>query len=379
MNGQAPAGLYRRMLIRVLVVLAAIALLLTVGVWILRLLLPFLAAGAAAWVLNGATAALLKRISLPRKTTVMLVAILMFVASAVFLGYLGWRIVTETMELGQSWQSIFESFINWLENIGSQMRRLSQDELNLIEQVSDTVRSAISGVVDSLSAELMSWAGEYARRIPSVLLGVVVFIFATFLILADYDALHTKLNNILSQDPDNPIHTVKHILKGAFGEYLGKLLALCVIVTFVDMVGLLILGVRYAALLALAMGILDFLPYVGSGTILIPWGVVCLFSGKPVLGVGLLLLYLLVRIVRQYFGRRFMEKRAEFGVFGTLICVFLGWKLWGAGGIILGPVVVMILVNLYHSGFFDATLEDCKLALRDIRRRMGLTEDESEP
>jgi sporulation integral membrane protein YtvI len=376
MDGQTPDGLYRRMVIRTAVVLVAAALLLTVGVWVFKLLLPFLAAWLAAWALNGAASAVRKRVNIPHKTTSMLIAVLLFLGGAVLLGYLGWRVATEAMALRQGWQTIFQDVTTRLETIGGQLRRLSPEELALLNQFSATLQTAISGLMDSLSDGIVAWVGERAKQVPSVVLGVLVFAFATFLITADYARLHEKFDSILSRDPDHPIHTVKHIFKGAFGDYLGKLLAICVVVMVVDLVGLLLLGVRYAALLALAMGVLDFLPYVGSGTILIPWGIVCLLSGEVLRGLGLLALYIVVRIIRARFSRRFDRKRAEFGMFITLICVFLGWKLWGFIGILLGPVVVMILVNLYHSGFFDAALGDCRLAVRDIRRRMGLVETE---
>jgi sporulation integral membrane protein YtvI len=376
MDGQTPDGLYRRMVIRAAVVLAAAALLLTVGVWVFKLLLPFLAAWLAAWVLNGAASAVRRRVNIPHKTTSMLIAVLLFLGGALLLGYLGWRVATEAMALRQGWQTIFQDVTTRLETIGGQLRRLSQEELDLLNQFSATLQTAISGLMDSLSDGVMDWVGERAKQVPAVVLVVLVFAFATFLITADYANLYEKFNRVLSRDPEHPIHTVKHILKGAFGDYLGKLLGICLVVMMVDLVGLLLLGVRYAALLALAMGILDFLPYVGSGTVLIPWGIVCLLSGEPLRGLGLLALYGVVRAVRYRFSRRFDRKRAEFGMFITLICVFLGWKLWGFIGILLGPVVVMILVNLYHSGFFDAAIEDCRLAVRDIRRRMGLPETE---
>jgi predicted PurR-regulated permease PerM len=147
--------------------------------------------------------------------------------------------------------------------------------------------------------------------------------------------------------------------------------ALSRLVALIDMVGLLLLRVDYAVILALLMGVLDFLPYVGSGAILVPWGVACIYTGDWVRGLYLLLLYAVVFLARNVVGRRLMGTRFRRNPFLGLVCSFIGWKLWGVVGMILGPVLCMIAVNLFSSGILDHTIADFKLLFADLRARLG--------
>lgn len=369
---QERPGLYCRLLIRLVLVAAAVALLLTVGVQIIRLMLPFLAAWVVAWGLNRVASALQRRGQLAHKSVTMLLAVLLLLLLTALLIFLGWRFVTEAMALNESWQSIFQVFTDALSDFGAQIQPLSAEVQALLDQMLETAQAALSSLMDSLSASMLSWAGQQALRLPAVLLGVIVFIFATFLICADYAGLYESFRNTLDRSPDNPLQVVHHIVRGVFGDYLGRLLALCVLVLLVDVIGLMLLGVQYAALLSLVMAVLTFLPYTGSGTVLLPWAAACLLDGQPLFGLGLLLLYAVVTLVRVLFSRRFMKKQSDLERFVILICVFAGWWLWDWAGIILGPVIMIVVLSLYRGGFLNSTLADCAALLQDLARRMGV-------
>ena len=128
------------------------------------------------------------------------------------------------------------------------------------------------------------------------------------------------------------------------GVYI-RAYSLLLMVTFAELtVGLLIMRVPHAVLLALAIAVFDVLPVLGTGGILIPWGIVMAVRGNLKMAVGMLVLYLVIAAVRNILEPGLVGKQIGLHPLAALIAMFLGLKLLGLAGMIGLPVALSVVV-----------------------------------
>ena len=135
-------------------------------------------------------------------------------------------------------------------------------------------------------------------------------------------------------------------MRDIFRKYIkayGILLAL----TFaLLLIGFWILRIQYAFLLAFLIALADFLPVIGVGTILIPWGIVMLLQKNFYIGFGLLIVYLVISLVRQVAEPKVLGKSLGLHPLLTLFATYVGFSLFGIVGMIIAPVVVLLCKQL---------------------------------
>ena len=119
------------------------------------------------------------------------------------------------------------------------------------------------------------------------------------------------------------------------------------LMTFAEvLVGLSILRVRYALLMSLIIAVVDILPILGTGTVLIPWAIFSYVTGDGGLGTGLLILYAIVLILRQLIEPRIVGSSLGLHPLATLASIYLGIKLIGLGGIFIGPAAALLVKGI---------------------------------
>ena len=111
--------------------------------------------------------------------------------------------------------------------------------------------------------------------------------------------------------------------------------------------GLYLLGYQNTLFLGILIGIVDFLPILGAGTILIPWTLILLLQGSYGMAVGVAVIYLLCFGSRQYLEPRLMGRGNGIRPFYMLICIYLGLRLFGIWGVFLGPLGVSLIRGIY--------------------------------
>ena len=126
------------------------------------------------------------------------------------------------------------------------------------------------------------------------------------------------------------------------------------------------IGVEYAALLALITSILDFLPFIGTGTVIMPWALYSVITGKYGTAVILVIAYLVTMLARRLLEPKLVGDSIGLSPFYTLISMFIGYRLMGMLGLILGIPIGMILKVFYEEGLFDNTIRGIKILIHDI-------------
>ena len=118
--------------------------------------------------------------------------------------------------------------------------------------------------------------------------------------------------------------------------------------------------------LALALAVLDFIPIVGAGTVMVPWAFIDLFTGSFRHAVGLMVVWGIIALFRRVAEPRVLGGQTGLSPILSLVGVYVGMKLAGVLGMILGPILCLVVINVYRSGVLDNVLSDLRLAAADI-------------
>ena len=178
---------------------------------------------------------------------------------------------------------------------------------------------------------------------------------------ADYPGLRKRL---IAWVPDIIRPHMRHVKEAAgsamFG-YLRAQLILSGVVLVIVFVALLIFRQPYSLLIAIATGIIDIMPFFGSGAILVPWGVICLLVGNLKKAVFLLILAFALFLFRKLAEPKVVGNQTGLSPLLSLISIYVGMKLGGVAGMILCPIACMVVIGLYGMGFFTPTIQDFKM------------------
>lgn len=214
------------------------------------------------------------------------------------------------------------------------------------EEFNAMVGQMLSSFAGALSAKLPGLAGKLISAMPAALLFVLVTVIAGFYFCAEPGQVGKFLIAHLPRRLAEKIPSLRARAKAVSLRYLRAYL-LILFVTFVQLfIGFLILRVRYAFLLSLFVAVVDFLPVLGVGTVLVPWAIIELLRKNFYLGFGLLILFAAVTVLRQIIEPRLIGKSLGVHPLAALIAGYAGWRWFGFLGMALGPVAVLAVSAL---------------------------------
>ncbi len=225
--------------------------------------------------------------------------------------------------------------------------RLPDPAATLAVQWLDRLFEGGSVLADTVSDGLLSFAGKTISRVPDIFLFVLTALLSAYLFSSERRRVAETVRRHL---PEEWLERGKKIfkrLRSALGGYVKAQLRLSLVVLALMAAGLLILRQENAVLLAVVIAVVDALPVFGAGTILIPWGIISFLRNNPSLGIGLLVLYALCAVGRAFLEPRFLGKQIGLNPLLTLFALYAGFRLFGVLGMILLPVAVILLKQLY--------------------------------
>lgn len=223
---------------------------------------------------------------------------------------------------------------------------MGDDILGLRQRIDTLVGEVISNFVSGVSKKLPVWLGAMASAIPSFILFVIVTLISGFYFCVDLGGIHSGIKSLLPTGASEKLAHIKRRVLGTALRYLRAYILL-LLMTFGELfIGFSILKIDYALLLAAVIALIDILPVLGVGSVLIPWAAVVLISGNYYLGVGLFILYGCVALVRQISEPKIVGGSLGIHPLLTLISMYAGFKLFGLFGMIIGPAVALVVKSI---------------------------------
>lgn len=329
------------------------------------LVYPFLIAIALAFLINPLVNFFTIKGKIPRGFAVILAIILLFCLFAGLLTLLVVEIVSGTTYLATVVPNHFEKLIVYLEIFFvSQIIPLYNQLTAIFNDLGTSQQESFIFYIQNMGEKVASSVGSFIQHflenIPIIISwlpnAATVFIFsllATFFISKDWYKFKTMIAAILPKKAKVSSKTVFEELKKALIGFIRAQTTLISITTMIVLIGLLILRVEYAITIALLIGLIDLLPYVGTGLIFVPWIIYLALSDSVPLAIGLGILYIIVLVFRQIIEPKVLSSSIGLDPLATLISLFIGFKLIGFLGLLIGPVVLVVLKTLHHAGVYQ--------------------------
>ena len=302
-----------------------------------------------------------KRLKLSKKLST-IISIVTFLL--IFFGIIGWgslKLISEIYKLSQNLNSYSEITQKlWTDSMAKVYTYLGNFPSGFTKQVNDTINSFISSGSSKLGGFIKGLI-SFITSIPTVILYICITILATFFISLDRDEIVSFLEQQLPKSWLDKVFNIKTDMFTVLGSYIKAQIILMTICFFelivcLNLLSFLGLNVPYPLLMSIIICIIDALPILGAGTILIPWAVISFALSDIKLGIALIIIYLFVLSVRQMLEPKLVSQNLGVHPLITLISMYSGFKIFGVMGFLIGPVVMIILKNVFSRelevGFF---------------------------
>ncbi len=314
--------------------------------YVFPVIMPFMASFAVAAAVSGVSKRISRLLRVPRGLCAVVIVSAVLTLIGFFTFYACRQLLGELKRILSSFASegfsSLDPIFGFLERIPFLSPLISDTE----EYAGTQLRPLVSRALSFLSDALSGFLGRAIRSTPTFFMGGVVTVVSCYYMSIDFDKICAFLSGLLPQRARKALGEVKGSVVDVIWKYL-KAYAVLFMLTFIEiLIGLWILCPSFAWLGALIVAAVDILPVLGAGLVLIPWAVVSLFKGEYFLGVGLLILYVVVTVVRQI-----AEPHLIGGSLGThplaaIIGMFVGYRLFGVVGMLLSPLLLSLSVKL---------------------------------
>ncbi len=316
--------------------------------FLLKYLTPFVIGGAIAWLVQKPAKFISGKTRIKRKLAAAGLALAVFLLAAGLCVFLVLKISSgisnfagEISGYAEEISAFFEKIKKSTESFFSDMpEELSVLADSFFKKASDTMISAVTGFVSDSAAYI-------AGRMPGILLSCIVSAVAACYIAADFPSLIRFARGVIGPRVYGNIRKVKEIFVTSVFK-LGKGYAILMLMTFAELLaGFYLLGIKHALLLAALTAMIDILPVLGTGTVLVPWAAVLFILGDIGTAGGIIVLYAVITVIRNFAEPRIIGGQMGINPLFTLLAMFIGIKLFGVAGIFLLPVALIVTVKYY--------------------------------
>lgn len=316
--------------------------------------MPFLVAFIISLIIEPAIKWIMKKTKLTRRTSSIIIFVIVLI---IILGSLSWLIITLFSESSSLLQGLNDYFSKAYEIFQNFMSSFNFDKIHLSQEALDVIQSSTGDILNNVSTWLrkaLTGLIEIVTSLPSIAICIGITVLALYFICVDKIYILDQIEHHLPKLWVKKIGAhLKDLIK-TLGGYLKAEVTLIFVSFIISLVGLYFLKiinfkVEYPLLMALFIGFVDALPILGSGTVMIPWAIVCGLNGDLKLGIAIIVLLIIMSVVRQFLEPKLVSKNIGVHPIFTLIAMYTGFKVIGIIGLLIGPIVLIIVKNIFAS------------------------------
>lgn len=220
---------------------------------------------------------------------------------------------------------------------------------NLIQSIELTVEKGVIAL-EGFTKDFVQEMVQFVTLVPALFIDFLIYLIALFLISLELPMLRKKLSSFLKESTYQKISLVYRDLSKAAIGFIRAQIVLSLITFVMAYSGLWVLHVKYTIILALLIVIVDILPILGTGSVLVPWAFIVWTQGNHHLGIGLIILFLVITIVRRIIEPKVYSANMGLTPLASLVSLYLGFKVLGVIGLFLGPALLIVYNTLKKAG-----------------------------
>lgn len=343
--------------------------------------MPFIIGWIISCIANPLVLFLDRKLKIKRKAGTVVVIILV-IGAVVGIGYLGVLFLVKQLtgfitDVPQMWAEL-QNDIMHVENLLNRLiGRFFPEWKEIINNIEVVIGDAIKNFAGNMeSSGSFEGVGSMVGNIASKIISVIMCILSAYFFIADRDYVSQLADKYMPGSVKEKYDVFVGSIKQAVGGYFKAQFKIEVWIYCLILVGLLLLRVNYAFLIAFCIAALDFLPFFGSGAVFWPWALLEVLAGDYVRAIALMIIYGLCQLVRQLIQPKIMGDSIGMEPIPTLVLLFIGYKVGGVLGMILAVPIGIIVVNMNEAGFFNTPKMSIKLLVRNLNRYRKLDKED---
>lgn len=361
---------YLKIVINLIIAVGALLVVLLLVPKAIWFFIPFLIGWIISSIANPLVNFLEKKLRIRRKATSVFVIVLTISAVGAALYLLVSELFKQGVAMINDLPGIWENFEHDLDGLSDKWnvfyKRLPKDVQTTLSDFYANLSTYIGGIVNKLGTPAMSAVGNFVKSIPSAIISIVMCLISSYYFVAEREEIYHYFRVHMPLSIQQKWQIGFRAMKRSVGGYFLAQLRIELWIYMLLVVGLMILGVKYAFLLALLIAVLDLLPVFGTGTILVPWAAFQLFAGNYPMAVGLLIIWGVGQLVRQLIQPKFIGDTIGVKPLPTLFLLYIGYRFLGVIGMIIAVPIGMIVMNLDGAGVFDTTKNSVRLLVKKV-------------
>lgn len=343
--------------------LAVAAAILLCVIFLLPRALIFFSPFVAGWIIALIAGPLVRffeeKIRLKRKigSAFVIVSVIALVVLLIYL--IGSWLAGQLTGLVSSLPEMWEGMESDLKEVGRRLdvflSKIPGDTQLKLEDISAVIEGYMGDFLEKIGSPTIEAAGNLAKSLPSVFIGLIMALLSSYFFVAERQQLNEWFRNHMPASLVSRYQMIRHSLVQSVGGYLKAQLKIEVWMYLLLLIGLAVLQVNYFALIALVIAFLDFLPFLGTGTVLIPWAVIRFLTGDYKTVIGLLIIWGVGQLARQLIQPKIVGDSIGVPPLPTLFLLYIGYKVGGVVGMIVAVPIGLLVFSLYEDGAFDTT------------------------
>ncbi len=322
--------------------------------YLLPLFLPFLLGILIALTAEPAVSFGTKRLHLPRSASVGIGVTLTLLLLISLLSLIGSFAVKEIGRLSDVLPKVENTakegivqLQGWLSEVAS---RSPEGIRPIVSRSVNALFSGQSGLLNQASGKALKVVTGVLGRIPDGALGIGTTLLSGFMISARLPQLKDSINKITAGKLQEKYLPALRRMRSVLGKWLLAQLKLTSVTFSIVIIGFFLLKIPYAPVWALAVVLVDALPILGTGTILLPWALISLLQGAHLQAIGLLVIYGAAAMTRTVLEPRLVGSQIGLDPLVTLLFLYLGYRFWGIWGMLLAPLLAAAVKSATEGG-----------------------------
>ena len=307
------------------------------------ILLPFIFAIIVAAVLKSPINFLERKLKLKRSFVSFVTVTIVLLTVLSSMGLLFYSVYDWLSETLEYLPKLLPALTSFTENATNFFTILGE---SLPESFESTLKNLPSKIIEGVTDWITSTLSRFAKGIPDGFITVFITILSSYLVTRDYNKLSAFFKSTVSATVYNNIIKTKRLF---FTKTVGiiKGYSIITILTFLQLyIGFGLLNIHHASAIAAVTAIVDLLPILGVGAILIPWAVILFITGEILQGVGLLILYSVVTVIHNIIAPKIVANQIKLDALTVLASMYIGYSLIGFVGLIFAPLITSVARDL---------------------------------
>lgn len=350
-------------------------------VWLLPKALVFFSPFVAGWIIALIAGPMVRffeeKVKIKRKVGSAFVIIVVIALVVLLIYGLGAQLVNQVVgligALPDMWAGMESDFSNIGRSLSVILERLPEDMQMKLNDFITTIGGYLGDFFGKIGTPTIAAAGNFAKQLPAIFIGLIMALLSSYFFVAEREQINEWFRKHAPASIQEQYRIIRSSLVKSVGGYFKAQLKIEVWMYVLLLIGLGVLRVDYYALIALVIAFMDFLPFLGTGTVLIPWAVIRILTADYKVAIGLLIIWGGGQLARQLIQPKIVGDSMGVAPLPTLFLLYIGYKVGSVVGMIIAVPLGILVYSMYQEGAFETTKNSVMILVAGINkfRRLG--------